>query len=95
MTSPECHPGHQAQTFVISILLMSLTSLSIFPACCCSRYVSLWFRPLLKEIKQAGSRRIVLDCAPENIQVHLSLFVFISMHKYDNMKTKLFVCRVI
>ncbi len=30
--------------------------------------LSVW-RPLLKEIKQAGSRRIVLDCAPENIQV--------------------------
>ncbi len=70
---PECHLGQQSYTFVISILSMSLTSVSIFSLCCCSRYVSLWFRPLLKEIKQAGSRRIVLDCAPENIQVHIPL----------------------
>ncbi len=39
---PEGCPGQQAYTFVIRNLRMSLTSVSIFSVCCCSRYVSQW-----------------------------------------------------
>jgi hypothetical protein len=39
---PEGHPGQQAYTFVIRILSTSLTSVSIFSVCFCSRYVYLW-----------------------------------------------------
>jgi hypothetical protein len=42
MTLPEGYPGQNAYTFVIFILSLSLTSVSIFSVCCCCRYVSLW-----------------------------------------------------
>ena len=64
--SPLCIPGahitHLASKGYIQKVHLSL-SLSNTSS------LSLVFRPLLKEIKQAGSRRIILDCAPENIQV--------------------------
>ncbi len=41
---PEGHPEHHAYTFVIRILSTSLTLVSSFSVCCCSRYVSLWMR---------------------------------------------------
>jgi hypothetical protein len=46
---PEGHPGRQAYTFVIRILLKSLTSVSISSVCCCSRYVFLWSEQCLGE----------------------------------------------
>ncbi len=52
---PECHPGQQAYTFVIDLLSTSLTSVSIFPVSCCSRYVSLWQRHC---ILQTGNLRL-------------------------------------
>jgi hypothetical protein len=38
-------PGQHAYTFVIRILSTSLTSVSVFSVCCCSRYKSLWDKP--------------------------------------------------
>ncbi len=43
---PEGPPGQHAYTFMICILLTSLTSVSIFSFCCHSRYLSQWSDPL-------------------------------------------------
>ncbi len=40
MTPPEGHPGQHAYIFLIRILSMSLTSVSIFSVCCYSRSVT-------------------------------------------------------
>ncbi len=42
MTSQKATLDSTAYTFVIRILLLSLTSVSIFSVCCCSRHISLW-----------------------------------------------------
>jgi hypothetical protein len=51
-TASEGNPGQQAHNFLIRILSTSLTSVSNFSVCCCSRYISLYPPPPWKERKE-------------------------------------------
>ncbi len=49
MTPLKGPPGHHAYTFVIRILSTSLTTVSVFSVCCCSRYLSVWVDTTLQD----------------------------------------------